>query len=109
MTTESDLLPAAPVQRPEIVDPRNAPVLFVDWIVSAGMFEDVVNLSLGSIDHSFVQAETDVARIIIATRLRMSKPFAIRMHRAIGQALGLPLSAGEEQGEPPYPPKNLFN
>jgi hypothetical protein len=39
----------------------------------------------------------------------MSKPFAIRMHRAIGQALGLPLPPGEDQGEPSQPPKNLIN
>ena len=46
-----------PAQRPEVVDPHDAPVIFVDWIVTGGIFENVVNVTLGAADHSIKRTQ----------------------------------------------------
>lgn len=95
-------------QGPAIVDPHNLPALYVDWFVTGGMFEGVVNVTLGSIDHSLKKSDDELARIVIATRLRFSRDFGLRLHMMLGRILGL--SPDEEAPKPqPSPPKNLVN
>jgi hypothetical protein len=104
-----DDLPPAPSQSPEVVDPHNVQTLFVDWIVTAGESENVVNFTFGTIDHSLKKSEDDLARIVIATRLRMSREFAIRFHDFLGTVLkAVPPDASPMSG-PLMPPKNLIN
>ena len=108
--TSKDLA-ADPAERPEVVDPNNAPVIYVDWVVTGGVFEHVVNLTLGTADHALKQSNDDLARVIIAARLRCSDEFAFRLHRTLGDILGIARSPDAKQaGEtPPSPPKNLIN
>jgi hypothetical protein len=107
MSDEKELPVAA--QRPVIVDPFNAPPLFVDWVVTAGMFENVVNVTLGSIDHSMKRDDAEMAQIVIATRLRLSREFAIRLHESLGRILGLQAPPDDNAPPAPNPPKNMFN
>jgi hypothetical protein len=110
--TDEKLPPTATEQRLEVVDPNNVPVTFTDWIVTGGMFEGVVNLTLGTIDHSLKRSDHELARIIIAIRLRCSHQFAIKLHSALGNILGLPSEPSESPPKdvsPKTPSKNTIN
>ena len=100
-----------PAARPEIVDPNNAPVIYVDWVVTGGVFERVVNLTLGTVDHALKKSEDDLAKVIVAARIRCSDQFALRLHRTLGDILGIARSPDAKQAEetPPSPPRNLIN
>lgn len=101
-------LPAA--QGPEIVDPANPPALYVDWVVTGGVYEGVVNVTLGSIDHSLKKSDDELARVVIASRLRFSRDFGVRIHTVLGRILGLPTATTEQPPEPsPALPKNMIN
>jgi len=104
MTTKDDL-PAA--QTPPVVDPHNIQTVFVDWIVTGGMFENVVNITLGTIDHSLKNNPGDMPRVVCAAHLRMSRDFAERLHAALGSAI----HPDQGQPNPPQtpPPKNKLN
>jgi hypothetical protein len=108
MSAKDDL--AGATKHPDIVDPHNVPALFVDWIVTGGSLENVVNVTLGTIDHSFAHSG-DPARIMVTSRLRFSREFAARLYRSLGEILGLPPPPSSEQGpeEPRPPPRNLIN
>ena len=99
-------LPTNPT--PEIVDPSNVPVTFIDWIITAGEFEGVVNVVFGTIDHALKKPEDPLARVIVASRLRLSRDFATRIHAALGNILGITPDNQSSQA-PPVPPKNLIN
>jgi len=101
--------PAPAPQRPEIVDSHNAPVIFVDWLVTGGMFNDVINVTLGAVDHSLKRSDEDLARVMIGARLRFSRAFGLGLHRALGDILGLEPRKDETGQAPPSPPKNLIN
>lgn len=75
---------AGPKRIATYVDPYNAPPLFVDWIMTGGTFEGVLNLSLGSVDHTFRDEESDLPRVAVLARLRMSIEFAERLQAALG-------------------------
>ena len=95
-------------QGPEIVDPHHVQTLFVDWIVTRGTLAGVMNITLGTLDHSMRKLEAELPRVVVATRLRFSHEFALLLHRAIGEVLGLPpQTPGNEP--PPKPPTNLIN
>ena len=97
-------------QTPVVVDPFNVPVLFVDWIVTGGVNYDVLNIELGTIDHSLKRAGDEMPRIVMAARLRCTRDFAVRFHAALGDLLGLPPQLDKESGEPaPKPPSNRIN
>ena len=97
-------------QRIEVVDPHNPPAVFVDWIVTGGSNEGVINVTLGSIDHSLKMNDSDLPRIVIASRLRFSQEFGVRLHAMLGRILGLPPVADEQAPEPaPVIPKNMVN
>jgi len=98
--SDGDELPTVP--KPAIVDAHNVDILYVDWIVTGGKNLGVVNLSLGTIDHSLVRDPADIARIVLATNLRMPVDFAARLHAYLGEIL---------HGQPsaPTPPKNTMN
>ncbi len=95
-------------QRPEVVDPHKVPVVFVDWFVTCGQAEGVVNLALGTIDHSMKVTDDELPRVVVGARLRLSHQFALRLHGVLGEILGV--SGSDPQSEPaPNPPKNLIN
>jgi hypothetical protein len=99
-------------QRPEIVDPNNVPVVFTDWMITGGSFEGVVNLSLGTIDHSLKRPEDAFARVIVSVRLRCSKAFALNLYNALGQILGLERKPGDDppdEPNPKKPPQNVIH
>src|SRR5947209_4369728 len=110
MSAKDDLAPAG-TKAPEVVDPFNAPVLFVDWIVTGGISENVVNMTLGTVDHSLRRSDDELARVLVATRLRCSREFALRLYHALGSLIGVqpqPADAGQNQA-PPRTPSNLIN
>ena len=104
---EEDLPAGPPAQLPEIVDPTNAPITFVDWFITGGVHEGVVNVALGTIDHSLKKPEDPLARVVVASRLRFSRDFAARLHTVLGNMLSDNPKANAPGQEPPTPPKNL--
>jgi len=102
--SEKENLAAVRPQLPDIVDPLNVQALFVDWIVTGGMHENVVNLTLGVIDHALKRSEQDLARVVIASRLRCSREFALRLHTFLGTLLGVTSPPQEDRNEPPPTP-----
>jgi hypothetical protein len=107
--SEEDLTPAAPIQRPEIVDPHNVQAVFVDWFITGGTFEGVINVALGTIDHSMKKSNEEPARIVVASRLRLTRDFASRLHAVLGDVLGIPPPEGTEPPPPVMPPRNTIN
>jgi hypothetical protein len=95
--------------RPQIVDPHNVQAVFVDWIVTGGTFEGSLNLSLGTIDHSMKPADEDLARVVVASHLRMTTEFALRLHAALGNLLGIAPAEGFTPPPEPQAPKNTLN
>lgn len=62
--------------------------VFVDWFLSAGQTEGIVNLSLGTLDPTpSVDGGQAGARIFVASKLRMSVGFAERLHKLLGDML----------------------
>ena len=92
----------ADAQRPEVVDPNNVPVIFVDWIVTVGVFENVVNLTLGSIDSSMKKTNDDIPRIIVNARLRCTTEFIHRLATNLTEIL-----PKDGQTQPPPSPMPL--
>ncbi len=99
----TEQLPAAQ-EHVEIVDPNNVPVVFVDWLVNGGQFEGVINVALGTIDHSLNPPGAKFGRVIVGSRLRLTKEFAGRLHKVLGDILGAP---PDPQQDPAAPPKIL--
>ena len=98
-----------PVQkRPEFVDRNNVPIVFVDYIVTGGEWEGLLNVVLGSVDHTYVHEEDDVPQVVVAARLRMTRKFATALHSALDGLLGL---NDTDELKPPNetPPPNLIN
>lgn len=105
---DEELPPGPASQNPIIVDPNNVPVTFVDWFITGGEFEGVINVALGTIDHSMKKSPEDWARVIVASRLRFSREFAMRLHTVLGNVLGItPVDDNPGQGQ--TPPKNRIN
>jgi hypothetical protein len=57
---DQDLPPTAS-RRPVVIDPHNVPTVFVDWIVTTGQLENVVNMTFGVMDHSLKTNEDELA------------------------------------------------
>lgn len=96
---------------PDIVDPANVPVVFVDYVITAGHHEGVMNVALGTIDHSRKAPEEELAKVVVAARMRFSREFALRLYIMLGDFLGFPrpvLDTGP-QPPPPVPQKNMLN
>lgn len=104
---DEELPTGSPAQLPEIVDPTNVPITFVDWFITGGVYEGVVNMSLGTIDHSLKKPEDPLARVVVASRLRLSRDFAVRLHTVLGNMLSDNPKGDDPGQEPPTPPKNL--
>ncbi|MCV2448893.1 hypothetical protein [Paracoccus sp. DMF] len=104
MSDDRDL--PAPINGPKVVDPDNTTVQFVDWVVTGGHFEGVVNIALGTIDHSRKERDEDFAHIVVASRLRMSVPFAARLHHFLGDLLA---NAAQPEASPPPAAANKLN
>ncbi|MGU3493368.1 hypothetical protein ACLBXM_04930 [Xanthobacteraceae bacterium A53D] len=105
--SDEENLPSTAAKSVEVVDPLEIPPLFTDWLVTGGVNEGVVNVTLGAIDHSMRRTDDELARVMVVGRLRMSAGFAERLHRFLGDILG----KSEEGVAPPTqsPPKNLIN
>ena len=82
---------------PEIIDPSEVPVVFVDYVITAGDHEGVLNLALGTIDHSRKRTDEELAKVVVAARLRLSLPFASRLYDLLGAAIGEQKRAGSTQ------------
>lgn len=106
---EEELAADAPAQLPEIVDPYNVPVTYVDWLVTAGEHEGVLNVVFGTIDHALKKPDDPLARIMIASRLRLSREFATRIHKMLGDVLGINPPGSAPNEEPPTTPKNRIH
>ena len=70
-----------------VVDPHNAPVQYVDWIVTGGHgpAQGTVNVVLAALDYTVVTDGRPQA--IVQTRLRMSVSAAANLHRFLGNIL----------------------
>lgn len=87
-------LPVRPKQ-PKVVDPHHVETAFVDWLVTAGAYDGVVNLTLGALDHAFAIPPDGLADAVITSRLRMSMVTAERLYNVLGGLLGKePQAAG---------------
>ena len=98
----------SPPESPKIVDPNNVPVVFIDWFITGGEHEGVMNLALGTIEHSLKQSNEEMARVIVASRLRCTRDFATRLHRVLGDILSNTPPESDQHG-PLKPPKNTIN
>jgi hypothetical protein len=106
MSSKKNLPPAA-AERPEVVDPLNCQVAFADWIVTAGCHENVVNLTLGAIDHAIL-GDNGQPRIIVVSRLRFSRDVGLRLHNLLGRVLGVTPPSAPSTPDTPVP-KNQLN
>ena len=106
---EVELPSGAPAQLPEVVDPSNVPVTFVDWLITAGEHEGIINVSFGVIDHALKKPEDPLARVMVASRLRLSRAFATRMHLMLGDLLGINPQSDKSGEGPPTPPRNVIH
>src|SRR5262249_36631646 len=70
-----------------IVDPHNATVQYVDWIVTGGVgpAAGMVNVVLAALDYTVVADGKPQA--IVQSRLRMSVTVAMNLHRFLGGIL----------------------
>jgi hypothetical protein len=102
-----ELPPGPPAQLPEIVDPNNVPVVFADWFITGGEHAGIINIALGTIDHSLKKPEDPLARVLVASRLRISHDFAVHLHKLLGNILGIDHQDNNPSQAPPTPPKNL--
>ena len=95
---EQETKPAspAPVLEVMVVDPHNAPIQYVDWIVTGGVGPagGVVNVVLAALDHTVVTDGKPQA--VVQSKLRMSVTVAMNLHRFLGGIL----SAAEPTPEP---------
>ncbi|MEO1102353.1 MAG: hypothetical protein AAFW98_01260 [Pseudomonadota bacterium] len=82
----------------DVVEATEVPVLFVDWIVTAGEYDGVINITFGTVDHTHT-AHDGAARVLVASKLRMSRPFAEHLLRWL-------LSAPKDDEEAPEAPQN---
>lgn len=76
-----------PAKAPKVVVASGVNVTFVDWIITGGHYEGVVNLALGTIEHSLKDPDDEMAHVMITSRLRMTIPFAARLHAVLGDML----------------------
>ena len=94
-----------PVQeQPEIVDPLNCATVFTEWIITSGNIENVINVTLGTIDHA-IRGSNELPRVIVTSRLRFSREMGVRIHRA----LGITPEGAPSGSEPPPVPRNQIN
>ena len=77
----------SPLESLEIIDPHNVPTVLVDWLVTGGIHDGVVNLTLGTVDHSLTQ-NTRAPKVAVCARLRLPSDVAERLHNWLGAALG---------------------
>ena len=66
-------------QQFEVIEPVHLPVAYVDWFLNVFTYVDNVYVNLGTVDQTPVTP---------AAKLRMSRDFATRLHRFLGE-LGL--------------------
>ena len=105
MSSEKDL--PSP-QRPEIVDPLGVQISFADWVVTAGCFENVVNITLGAIDHA-IPGSNGLPRVAVTSRLRLSRDMGVRLYDLLGNILGINPEGAPSPPEPAPVPKNKLN
>lgn len=84
-----------------IVDPHQIPVLFTDWLITGGVYENVMNLSLGVMDHTSRESVDDNFPVAVTAKLRFTREFGLNLHRWLGSNLGLTTPEGEPQQKPP--------
>ncbi|UFS67751.1 hypothetical protein LO749_16805 [Paracoccus denitrificans] len=78
--------PAAPPAK--LIDDGTVRPTYVDWFLSAGQAEGIVNLSLGTYDPTLTLEDgVPHARAYATAKLRMSIPFARRFHDVLGAIL----------------------
>ncbi|MBT0780581.1 hypothetical protein [Paracoccus sp. pheM1] len=82
----TDDLPAAPPAK--VIDDGTVRPTYVDWFLSAGQAEGIVNLSLGTYDPTLTLEDgVPHAKAYAGVKLRMSLPFARRFHDVLGAIL----------------------
>ncbi|MGC2786062.1 MAG: hypothetical protein WA397_19975 [Roseiarcus sp.] len=106
MSSEEDL--SLTQQRPEVVDSLNCQFTFTDWIVTAGCHENIVNITLGTIDHA-VPGSNGLPRIAVASRLRFSRETGVRLYELLGNIIGVAQESPPSEPDPTPVPKNKLN
>ena len=95
-------------QRPEVVDPLNCQTTFIDWIVTAGCHDNIMNITFGTIDHTILGGN-GLPRIVTTSRLRFSRETGIRLHELLGNILGVAQESPPSEPDPTPVPKNKLN
>lgn len=87
MTETPEPKPLAPTIDVAVVDPHDAPVQYVDWIITGGHgpSQGTVNVVLAAVDYAVLSDGKPQA--IIQSRLRMSLAAAANLHRFLGNIL----------------------
>ena len=93
-------------QQFEIVDPHHVPVTFTDWAIDGICVENIVSVSLGTVDRA-IRGANGAPRVIVAARLRMSRDQAVRLNEWLGSILNPPSAPSAPQ--PPPVPRNQIN
>lgn len=74
--SQEESSPAPPVR---IIDLDNKPPVYVDWFISAGQAEGIINISLGTYDPTLITEEGyETSKVFTACKVRMTIPFAKR-------------------------------
>jgi hypothetical protein len=92
----------------ETVDPFDCQITFADWIATAGCYEDVVNVTLGALDHA-IPGKNGLPRVLVTSRLRFSRDFGRKLHALLGDILGINPESPPSPPEPAPVPKNKLN
>jgi hypothetical protein len=93
---------------PEITDPHNVPITFVNWVVTSGRHNEIINVTLGTVNFARPSANGTPASIVVGAQLRFTVEFGAILYEALGQALGRPGHEAPPDSPPPVP-KNSLN
>ena len=83
------------------LNPLHVPVAYVDWFLNVVVHFGDVYLNLGTIDQTR-RGSNGMPTVAPAAKLRMSRDFATRLHRLLGEEPGITPRPTEDDA-----PKNL--
>jgi len=87
-----------------VIDPKLVDTKFVDWLVTCGQIENVLNITFGVINQPIKGDSSDGLHVEVASKLRMTLDMAERVHAVIGNVLA---QAG--RGAAVTPPDSIRN
>ena len=95
-------------QQFEVIEPVHLPVAYVDWFLNVFTYVDNVYVNLGTVDQTRKGAN-GAPTVTSAAKLRMSRDFATRLHRFLGEELGLTEPPTGDAPKNPAPPNQVMH